>query len=234
MYREGELASLASFSNIMKLLKKDAHFNQFCTQHRIPKGTTQEITDRMKYAYLLETGYLSYTYSGKIGSGYFFISFPGSFANLPISGSQVPMIGKLTALTDVVWWKIDVEFLRKMLFTEDPRNHIMLNFALQTRYYLYLIVKKYHLTSEERVYFSLLRCTESGIQVKDNQAELPLFLTYDLLAEFSETSKSYTSRVLADLRNKGILQSSKKPWVITDVAYLRKLVDVEDDLRPLV
>ncbi|MBC2312180.1 Crp/Fnr family transcriptional regulator [Listeria booriae] len=234
MYPEGELASLASFSNVMKLLKKDAHFNKFCTQHRLPKDNVEVITDNMKYAYLLQNGYLSYTYTGKIGSGYFFIVVPGMFVNLPISGNQVPIAGKVRALTDIVWWKIDIGFLRKMLLTEDPRNHIMLNYALQTRYYLYLIVKKYHLTSAERVYFSLLRCTESGIQVKDNQAELPLFITYDLLAEFSETSKSYTSRVLADLRNKGILQSSKKPWVITDVAYLRKLVDVEDDLRPLV
>ncbi|CAM4182260.1 Crp/Fnr family transcriptional regulator [Listeria booriae] len=233
MYRDGELATFASFSNIMKLLKKDPQFNQYCTQHRIPKGTVQ-VVDNRKNAYLLENGYLSYTYTGKVGAGYFFITWPGSFAVLPISENQVPMIGEMRALTDLIWWKIDMNYLRKMLFMEDPRNHIMLSFALQTRYYLYLIVKKYHLSSVERVYFSLLLCTESGIQIKNNQAELPLFLNYGLLAEFSETSQSYTTRVLADLREKGVLQSSKKPWVITDVAYLRKLVNMDDDFRPFM
>ncbi|MBA3927681.1 Crp/Fnr family transcriptional regulator [Listeria rustica] len=227
MYEKDELTSLASFSTIMRVLKKDPNFNKYCTQHRVKKGTKVVLDKNRKDCYLLEAGFVKYNYIGQSGPGLFFVIPQGRFVSLPFFKDQFIVHGELTALNDLIWWKIDVEYLRKLLLLEDPRNFIVLDYAIQLGYYLYIMTKKYYLSAEHRIYFSLQRCSEVGIRIAENQIELPSFLTYDLLAEFSGTSKGYTSTVLGELRDKGILLSSKKPWIITDVAWLDGILEVE-------
>lgn len=232
MYAREELRSLASFTTIMKILKKDPNFNKYCTQRRIKKGSKFILDEDRKDCYLLESGFVKYNYIGQSGPGYFFVIPPGQLISLPLVKDQFKVHGELTAVTDLIWWKIDVEFIRKMLLLEDPRNFIILNYTIQLAQRFYIMTRKYQLSAENRVYFALLRCSEAGIQIAENQIELPLFLTYDILAEFSATSKGYASTVLGELREKGILVSSKKPWIITDLAWLNDKLQIEGLPRP--
>ncbi|MBC1575034.1 Crp/Fnr family transcriptional regulator [Listeria booriae] len=227
MYEKDELRSFASFATVLKILKRDPNFNKYCTQHRVPKGSTITLNKERKDCYLLESGYVKYDYTGSSSEGYYYVIPAGRFVSLPMVKNQFTLYARVTALTELVWWKIDVEFLRKMLQLEDPRNYVMLNYSIEVAYKLYIISKKYLLSAESRVYFGLLRCAEAGIKVADNQIELPSFLTYDLLAEFAGTSKGYTSTVLGELRDKGVLISSKKPWIITDLAWLKNILELE-------
>ncbi|CAM4106803.1 Crp/Fnr family transcriptional regulator [Listeria booriae] len=228
MYSKDEIRSYASFSKILKLLKKDTRFNQYCTQHIIPKGTVITSETSLKYCYLVESGYVKYNYTGDEYTKNFHIVPPGKLFNLPILIEEVPKQYTVTALNDVLWWQIDFDYMRKILITEDPKNYIMLNYALESRYDLFVLTKKYSLSSEDSIYFSLLRCVKAGIRTKPNEAQLPAVLTYDLLADFSYTSKTYTSDVLKKLREEGILVSSKKPWIITDIKRLRDLLGFDD------
>ncbi|MBC1501978.1 Crp/Fnr family transcriptional regulator [Listeria weihenstephanensis] len=228
MYDRDEIKSLASFSNILRLLKKDPEFSRYCTQHRVPKGNVLTIAEDKQFCYLVESGYLQYSYVGEFATGYFFFIKPGRFASLPFLKDQLPAMAKLLAVTDVVWWKIDFEFLRKMLLLEDPKNFVILNHALEAAFNFYMMTKKYLSTSEERIYFCLVRLVDVGINIRENQVELPLFLTYDRLAYLSNASKGYTANILTKLREDNILDASKKPWIITDVARLKAKLNIMD------
>ncbi|MBC1792495.1 Crp/Fnr family transcriptional regulator [Listeria booriae] len=227
MYDKDELRSFASFATILKILKRDPNFNKYCTQHRVPKGSIITLNPERKDSYLLESGYVKYDYTGKSSEGYYYVIPAGRFISLPVVKNQFTLYAQVTALTELIWWKIDVEFLKKMLQLEDPRNYVMLNYSIEVAYKMYIISKKYLLSAENRVYFALLRCAEVGIKVADNQVELPTFITYDLLAEFAGISKGYTSTVLGELRDNGVLISSKKPWVITDLTWLNNILKLE-------
>lgn len=133
----------------------------------------------------------------------------------------------LIALTDVVWWKIEFHFFKEMMELEDPRNYIMLHQLAETRRRLYVIAVQEKLSSRESIYFSLNTMIDYGLRVSEKAVELPKFLTYQILADNSNTSKSYTSKVLSNLREKGILESQKKPWRINDVQKLQELIDAE-------
>lgn len=228
MYDKETLESYASFANVMKLLKKNAQFNHFCTQHRMPAGTKLTLDKRRKICYLLETGYLKYSYSGSDGLRNFHTVWPGRFVTLPIIAEYVPNTAELLFLSDAVWWEIDFEYLRKMLLTEDPRNYIMLQFAIEYGYRAYILSTMRRISAEDRVLFALVRLARFGIRVGANRVELPHFLTYSNLAELTDTSKSYVTLALKDLRDKGILASSKKPWIVEDLAQLKGMVDIPD------
>ncbi|MBA3925430.1 Crp/Fnr family transcriptional regulator [Listeria rustica] len=228
MYNSDELKDPASLPNILKLLKKDPEFNRYCTQHRVAKGHVLKLTgDDRQFCYLLENGYLQYNYTGPFAKGYFFFIKPGKFVSLPLFKNQVHAEADVVAVTDVIWWKIDFEFLRKMLLIEDPKNYIVLNYTLEITYNFYMMTKKYLSSSEDRIYFCLARLIDNGIQIKENQVELPLFLTYDRLASISNVSKGYTANILTDLREEGILNASKKPWIVMDVARLKAKLGIQ-------
>ncbi|EAF9292156.1 Crp/Fnr family transcriptional regulator [Listeria monocytogenes] len=230
MYNKETLQSYASFSEILKLLKRDLSFNKYCSQQRITKGSTFLFDENMNTCYLLESGYVKNNYIsealGSNGPQIAYITSSGNLINLPLLIEERPKKYEIVALTDVIWWKIDFDYIRKILLTEDPKNFIIFHFALETRNQLFTLLKKYSLSKKNSIYYSLLSLVTYGIQIKENQVELPLFITYDILADLSFASKTYTSEVLKDLRKAGILLSSKKPWIITDIHGLKNLIDV--------
>ncbi|MBC1501310.1 Crp/Fnr family transcriptional regulator [Listeria weihenstephanensis] len=232
MYDRNELQFLGSFTTILRMLKNNPSFNRYCTQHRIAKGHVLHLTgDDRKTCYLVESGYLQYTYKGDFANGYFYFVRPGKFIALPLFKDQVHATADVVARTEVIWWKIDFEFLRQILLLEDPKNYVILNYTLEIAYHFFMMSQKYLSTAQNKIYFCLIRISESSLQFKENQVELPLFITYDQLATISNVSKGYTANIVTELRNEGILDSSKKPWIITDVARLKSKLGVIDRYR---
>ncbi|EUJ25217.1 hypothetical protein PCORN_18224 [Listeria cornellensis FSL F6-0969] len=145
---------------------------------------------------------------------------------------DIPTQSRLEALTDVIWWRIDFSFLKQTLLLEDPRNYILLHYMARTRRELYALAVINRLNSKERIYFSLLSLIDLGFHKDTNVVELPEFLTYERLAELSNTSKGYTSKVLLHLREEKILISNKKPWIISDVKKLKELLGADNLPEP--
>ncbi|AQY49922.1 hypothetical protein PWEIH_06064 [Listeria weihenstephanensis FSL R9-0317] len=232
MYKKTELESYASFSNILKILKSDKNFNHFCTQHRVAKGTSMTIGNSRKVCYLLESGYLQQRFIGEDGVSNYFINFPGEFVTLPIIEEHIPYETNFSFLSDAVWWEIDFEYLRGVLRTEDPKNFILLQFAVESRYRLYTLATMRKMDAEKRVIFTLLRLARFGMRVKDDQRELPLFTSYAVIADMSDTSKSYTTAVLAKLRKQDILVSQNAPWVIKKMGVLQDILGTDIEEKP--
>ncbi|MBA3926252.1 Crp/Fnr family transcriptional regulator [Listeria rustica] len=231
MYDKETLESYASFSNIMKILKKDSQFNQFCRQRRVSPGTTETLDNTRKTCLLIESGYVKSSFSGDDDTfRVFYIATPGDFLTLPIVTEYIPRSTDLLAISDGVWWEIDFGYLRKMLALEDPRNYVMLQHAVKIRYKMYVLatVRSRIITAEQRVYFSLMRLSTIGMHVQNNKVELPPFVNYVTIAQLSDASKSYVTIVLKKLRDEGILTSTKKPWVIEDLDAIKKLADFPD------
>lgn len=169
-------------------------------EERVPKGQELLFGKRRDYFYLIEQGFVKYTYAGETGKNFSFFTPAGSFPFLPMYEEDIPTKSKLEALTDVTWWRIDFSFLKQTLLLEDPRNYILLHFAARTRRELYAIAVKDRLNSKERIYFSIISLINMGFRIETNTVELPIFLTYESLAELSNTSKGYASKVLLELR----------------------------------
>lgn len=110
---------------------------------------------------------------------------------------------------------------------EDPQNYLMLHQLAETRKRFYIIAYQEKLTSRESIYYSLNTLIELGLRISEKVVELPGFLTYQILADHANTSKSYTSKVLGYLRQEGILESQKKPWRINDVQKLQQLIETD-------
>ncbi|MBC1779566.1 Crp/Fnr family transcriptional regulator [Listeria booriae] len=229
MYKREIICSFASYSNVIKILKKDSQFNTYCCQERIDKGYSIRLPHNRPYCYLVDTGYTKISIISEVSQNYYYINRPGGFLTLPIVEDEFLPAIEITAITDVIWWRIDTEFLKKILLLEDPKNYIIVNFLLDNRETLNRLTYRYSLSSRDSVYYSLLRSAEAGIRIGPNQAELPLFITYETLAKFSNTSKGYTVHILTELRQQGVLQSSKKPWVIMDLALLKSMFHTPDD-----
>ncbi|MBC1514155.1 Crp/Fnr family transcriptional regulator [Listeria booriae] len=228
MYSKETLESYATFSNILKILKRDPRFNEYCSQSRVAAGTSIPLSKERNACYLLESGYVKYNFSGEDGMRNYYIVYPGRFIVLPIVQEYVPNTGELVFLNESVYWTIDFEFLRKMLFNEDPRNYIMLQFSVETRYKLYVLATMRNITAEERVLFTLIRLANFGMHVSANRVDLPSFITYNMVAELAGTSKSFATLTLKNLRDKGILDSSKRPWVIEDMLFLQEALNISD------
>ncbi|EAH0339178.1 Crp/Fnr family transcriptional regulator, partial [Listeria monocytogenes] len=155
-----------------------------------------------------------------------YILSKGAFPFLPVYIEDIPEHTMMVALTDIVWWKIDIGFFKSMMEIEDPRNYLMLHQLAETRRRFYTIAYQEKLTSRDSIYYSLSTLIEFGLRISEKVVELPEFLTYQILADHANTSKSYTSKVLGHLREDGILESQKKPWRINDVQKLQKLIEM--------
>lgn len=232
MYLKETIDNFATGSNILKLLKKDAQFNHHCIEERFPMGQELLFDKRREYIYLIESGYVKYTYEGETQKKFSFFVQSGDLPFLPLFSEEIPTKSRLEALTDVTWWRIDFSFFKQMLLLEDPRNYILLSCLARTRRELYAIAVRDRLNSKERVYFSLLSLIDLGFRKDTNMVELPIFLTYERLAELSNTSKGYTSKVLLNLREEKVLLSNKKPWVISDVKKLKELLGADNLPEP--
>lgn len=233
MYLKETLDQFASISNILKLLKKDPGFNKYCIQERVLHKTIFTADKKRKYIYIIEEGYMKLVFEGTNQYNFSYILQKGAFPYLPVYTEDIPKHMMLIALTDVVWWKIEFQFFRKMMQLEDPRNYLMLHHLAETRRRLYLIAVQEKLSSRDSIYFSLNTMLDYGLRVSEKAVELPEFLTYQFLADHSNSSKSYTSKVLSHLREKGILESQKKPWRINDVQKLQELIHTEALLSTL-
>lgn len=232
MYLKETIDNFATSSNILKLLKKDAQFNHHCIEERFPMGQELLFDKRRDHIYLIASGYVKYTYEGETEKKFSFFVQSGDLPFLPLFNEDVPTKSRLEALTDVRWWRIDFAFFKQMLLLEDPRNYILLHYVARTRRELYALAIKDRLNSKERIYFSLLSLIDLGFHKDVNVVELPVFLTYEQLAELSNTSKGYTSKVLLGLREEKILISNKKPWIISDVKKLKELLGADSLPEP--
>lgn len=233
MYLKETLDQFASPANILKLLKKDLTFNKHCIQERLEINTVIKADRERKYVYVIVEGFMKFIFEGIHKQEFIFIIERGSFPVLPIYSEDIPIYSKIIALTDVVWWRIDFQFFKKMMAIEDTRNYVMLHQLAETRRKLYFIAIKEKLSARDSIYFSLNEMMNFGIRISANTMELPKFLTYQELVNFANTSKSYTSKVLAELREEGILDSKKKTWRINDIQQVKKLIDVTK-LRPFL
>ncbi|MBC1506916.1 Crp/Fnr family transcriptional regulator [Listeria sp. FSL L7-1509] len=228
MYLKETLDQFASPANMLKLLKKDPSFNKHCIQERLKEGTTITSDNRRKYIYIIVDGFMKFIFEGIDKQNFVFILQHGSFPHLPVYSEDIPKHTKIVALTDVIWWRIDFQFFKKMMELEDPRNYLMLHQLAETRRKLYIIAIQEKLSARDSIYFSLNTMMDFGLQISANVMELPEFLTYQELASHANTSKSYTSKVLMELREEGILDSQKKPWRINDIQRLKKLINIEN------
>ncbi|AIS60534.1 helix-turn-helix domain-containing protein [Listeria ivanovii] len=227
MYLKETLDQFASQANILKLLKRNPSFNQHCIQERLTSNTTITTGTRRKYIYIIEEGFAKFVFEGLHKQNFVFIMNQGSLVYLPVYSEDIPKHTMVVALTDIIWWRIEFEFFKEMLALEDPRNYIMLHHLADTRRKLYFIAIQEILSARDSIYFSLNTMMQFGLRISANVMELPKFLTYQILSDHANTSKSYTSKVLTELREKGILDSKKKPWRINDIQRLKQLIDVE-------
>ncbi|EUJ42350.1 Crp/Fnr family transcriptional regulator [Listeria riparia] len=228
MYPKELLESHAAFENIMKILKKDPRFHEYCSQTKMPAGTSIRLDRSRHVCYLLERGYVRYNFSGEDGMRNFYIVYPGKFITFPVVEGYIPSAGEISFLNDSVCWTIDFEFLRKMLFSEDPRNLILISFLNETRYKLFVLATMRNLSAENRILLTLVRLANFGMHVSSNRIELPPFLTHSMVAELASTSRSLVTHTFRKLHSQGILTSSKRPWILEDFSALRETLHIAD------
>lgn len=224
MYQKETLQSIASPSNVLKILKKSNLFYDHCIEERLAKGEIVTTARHPKYFYLIEYGHLKYKYTGLLGIAFSYIVQPGDFPLLPITEEDTPIASEFTALTKVTWWKIDFAFFRKLIMQEENGDLILLQHLLNNRTKLFYNVIRDRMDAKGSIYFTLDKLLDMGFRKSANEVELPEFLTYDLLAELAYTSRAFAAQVLADLRSQGVLLSNKKPWIVTDEKLLRRLL----------
>lgn len=227
MYLKETLDQFASIDNILKLLKKNPSFNKHCIQERLPQKTIITSNKQRKYVYIIEEGFMKLLFDDNQPHDFSYILSKGAFPFLPVYTEDIPPHTMMVALTNIVWWKIDFAFFKAMMEVEDPRNYLMLHQLAETRRRFYTIAYQEKLTSRESIYYSLSTLIEFGLRISEKVVELPGFLTYQILADHANTSKSYTSKVLGHLRKEGILESQKKPWRINDVQKLQRLIEMD-------
>ncbi|MBC2035399.1 Crp/Fnr family transcriptional regulator [Listeria booriae] len=224
MYPNNIMEVFASPKNLVKLLKRDLQFNQYCIEERLKKGDTLTLDTKNEFFYMLESGYLKETYTDILNIQFHLIVKPPHFPIFATTEEEMPESVSLTALTDVRWWKIDFQFFKKVLYSEDPRSYVVLHNLLFVKTRLYELVVKDRMEASDRIYYTLLQLLDISLVAGKNRAEFPRFLDYTLLAELASTSRSYTVMLLGELREKGILVTNKKPWKLEDIAALQALL----------
>ncbi|MBC1998070.1 Crp/Fnr family transcriptional regulator [Listeria marthii] len=227
MYLKDTLEQFASLDNILKLLKKDPSFNKHCRQERLPAKTILTVNKQENYVYIIEEGFMKLIYAENYQHAFSYIVSKGTFLHLPIYSADILPFREMTSLTDILWWKIDFLYFKSTLELEDPKNYLMLHQLAETSKRLYQLAFQQKLTSRERIFYSLNTMIDFGLRISEKIVELPPFLTYQILADHANTSKSYASKVLGELRANDILASQKKPWRINDVQKLRQLIEAD-------
>ncbi|AQY49730.1 putative transcriptional regulator [Listeria weihenstephanensis FSL R9-0317] len=228
MYSKDTLEIFSSNKNIIKMLKKEIKFNSYTHQERIKKGDRVELRSSYnEYVYLVTSGYMKYNHDLNYTDQYQFLISPGDIATLRLYDEMSTNRPACIALTDVVWWKIDFNFFKNVMLAEDPKNIILTYHMEVSRDKLYTNYLQNLLNSKQRVLLCILMFLDKGFHKSDNIIELPNFISYPLLAEFSSTSKTYTSDILSDLRKSEILVSTSKPWIITDVKKFMNIIEDE-------
>ncbi|MBA3926272.1 Crp/Fnr family transcriptional regulator [Listeria rustica] len=225
MYRREDFETFSSIQNIIKLLKKDSAFNENCFQERLKKGSVVEFDTSFRGdIYIIESGFIKLNIDRDYVNAFQFI----------LSRSDIPLLRTFTedsphqfvcsALTNVIWWKIDYDFYKKIMLIEDPKNMLLIHQLEKKQKELNTNYIKGVLNSRKRILFTISQLMEYGIYPSNNRLELPKFLTYSLLAELSNTSRSYAADILQDLRKRDIFYFQNKPWVINDVKQFKEIL----------
>lgn len=228
MYSKDTSEIFSSIDNIIKTLKKNAKFNTYAYQERIAKGKMIELRASYNdYLYLVTSGYMKYNHDLNFTDQFQFLISPGDIPLLSPYNETPTSRPACIALTSVVWWKVDFNFFKKVMLEEDPKNIALIHHMYTAQNKLYTSYLKSLLNSKQRVLLSILMILDKGFHKGNDIVELPNFMNYSILAEFSSTSKTYTSDILSDLRETGILVSTTKPWIITDVKRFMHFIDDE-------
>ncbi|MBC2371780.1 Crp/Fnr family transcriptional regulator [Listeria booriae] len=226
--------TFSSVQLILDELKKNRLFAEYCYQERISKGDVLDLkNDYNNHFLLIEYGFfklnpdINYSSKAQIflhkGDLLLFASQPQ-----PIFGHPV-----CVALSDAIWWKLDVTFFKAVLFAENLTNSILIPGLNSMQEKLYIHYLKGGLNARGRILFVIQYMKKFGFLVNKNNIELPHFFNHNILAEFSGTSKGYAIETLYDLRKQGILLSKRKPWVITDREKF-KLICNKENIPPVI
>ncbi|MBC2098622.1 Crp/Fnr family transcriptional regulator [Listeria booriae] len=227
MYFKSELRANYSLEHLLKLLRKNPAFSQYCTQKVISKGEILKMgPNNRQYFYMVEQGYFSFYYENEyIGKHFIFFVQRDTMINFLLYKEHMDLSFEYKALSDVLVWEVDFAFLRSMILEEDPRNHYQLNYISTIQTLLFHTIVRQTLDAKRRVIYCLVEIAEElSLYTGEHNYVLPDIVTYDLLAEFAGTSRGYTSRIIKELRDLGLLSSSRKPWIIKDLPKLKKLL----------
>ncbi|WP_430533893.1 Crp/Fnr family transcriptional regulator [Listeria rocourtiae] len=175
---------------------------------------------------MIEKGDFSVYYESRL-TGKILISFfrHNDMFNFPLLKERMNPVLEVVALKDAQVWVIDFNFMKSSVKLEDPRNYLQLNFLATTQTQLGNALIRKSLDSKKRILHALVELTEHmALYNQDKVYELPNFMTYELLAEIAGTSRGYTSRILRELRDDNILDSSNRPWIVKDLELLNNLL----------
>ncbi|MBA3927920.1 Crp/Fnr family transcriptional regulator [Listeria rustica] len=227
MYHESELHAFFSVEQVLKLLRKNPAFSKYCYQRTLKKGETIQLTPLTRGSfYMVEKGSFSVYYESRL-TGRMLISFfqHDDIFNFPLLKERMHPILDFIALTDAQVWVVDFNFMLSTVKLEDPRNYLQLNFLSTVQIHLGNALIRKSLDSKKRILHALVELSEKMALLSPNQAyELPTFMTYELLAEIAGTSRGYTSRILKELRDMDVIDSSKRPWIVKDLNLLNNLL----------
>ncbi|KGL40934.1 hypothetical protein BMT55_13550 [Listeria newyorkensis] len=227
MYHESELNVFYSVEQILKLLRKNPVFNKYCYQRKLNKGEVIRLTPTTRGSfYMIEKGDFSVYYESRLtGKTLIFFFQRNDMFNFPLLKERMHPVLEAVALKEAQVWIIDFNFMMSTVKLEDPRNYLQLNFLATTQMQLGNALIRKSLDSKKRILHALVELTEHmALYNSDKVHELPSFMTYELLAEMAGTSRGYTSRILRELRDSDVLDSSNRPWIVKNIDLLNDLL----------
>ncbi|WP_430536626.1 hypothetical protein [Listeria rocourtiae] len=202
--------------HILASLKKDPYFYTYCTQQKLTIGSTVPLINCTHNLYFIESGFIQCLRDIGTDEPLHIIMQPGDFPYLPFNSEDYPEITACEALTDIILWKIDISFFKKMMHLENLDETI---FAIHSDKSSKNIEEHFlmdRLHPEERIYFSLLIMMRLGSLGTADTAQLPAFVTYEKIAEYSLTSVDFTAEILNNLQKNNLI-SLDDNWTITNV-----------------
>ncbi|MBC2159540.1 Crp/Fnr family transcriptional regulator [Listeria booriae] len=223
MYNDRDLESFSNAKNLMKLMKRYTDFNEHTLDVTFNKGESFFRKDAHRYCYLVKEGYFKVKTTNEHGDHFLLLVEAGHIIFFPLYYSVVFNDLVATALDEAQCLRIESEFLKKVIALEDPHNHVTLQYLTQVSRRFYSSLALITLSSKQRVVYTLIKLVDTfGRHTKAHEIELPSFVNYETIAEFSRCSRSYTISVLTTLRKQNIISSKKSGWIVLDENLLRK------------
>ncbi|KGL45584.1 hypothetical protein BMT55_12815 [Listeria newyorkensis] len=217
MYKKNFIEDFTNFDYVMKLLKSNPQFNNKCHQVALRQGQSIQTKSIGNFAYLVQEGYTELTKEFKGEQVFLVLAKRGEFPILIGRTDWQTDSFHIIALTDCILWEIEFDYLKQILLDEDPRNFILLNYVMKVGINSYFQLSMSKLSSQERVYYMLRFIGDKlGVKNRDNEIEMPPFLTYEKLGEFASVSLSHVSNLMKELQQKNIIVIRKRNWVLKD------------------
>ncbi|MBC2180126.1 Crp/Fnr family transcriptional regulator [Listeria booriae] len=223
MYNERDLEEFSNARNLMKMLKNYTDFNEHTLDVTFHKGESFSRMEAHRYCYLVKEGYFKVNNTSEQGDHFLMLMEAGHILFFPLYYSVIFNDLVATALSEAQCLRIESEFLKKVIALEDPHNNLMLRYLTQVSRKFYSAIALITLSSKQRVIYTLIELVDTfGRHTKAHEIELPSFVNYETIAEFSRCSRSYTISVLTTLRKQNIISSKKSGWIVLDEKLLRK------------